>query len=233
MALFITHDMPGPQWQLALPSSGLGTFALTGWNSDDPDGGVPGQVVEVLARSLSRFGRATFPCARASATDSPGWQRQDSDFVARYRIGSILGRVPARLAARGPVDLALLSTTSEQAIRGLFDDPDYPWWNQAQFVLMSPADAPPPDFDRIAFDPAMLFERDWSEEFARSQPLGVQAILRPGVDGDVAGLLYASPAIRDRFEAILSACADESGTSLKHVSEAEFIAALAASPAGR
>ena len=229
MRLFITHDTPGPQWQLGSLSPTLGTFALIGWSSDGLEGGAPEQVVNVLARSLAAFGRVTFACSTISFADTPGWQMQGSDFVSRYRTRSVLGRMAARFSARAPVDLTLLSTITEQAVRRLFNDAEYPWWNQSQFVLLSSAGASPPDFDKTAFNPAALFEGEWSEGFGNLQPLGVRAILRPGVDGDVAGLLYASSEARDRFEAILSRSAEEFGMSLRYVNETEFIEALGSS----
>jgi hypothetical protein len=233
MRLLITHDAPGPQWQLGCPSLELGAFALIGWNSDEREDGVPEPVVNVLAKSLAAFGRVTFACSTVSVADTAGWQKQGDDFVARYRTRSGLGRMAAQLLARAPVDLTLLSTTSEQAVRRLFDDAGYPWWGQGQFAFVSPPDAPLPDFDKIGFDPAALFERDWAEAFARLRPLGGQAILRPGVDGDVAGLLCPSSAVRDRFEAILTRSAAEFGLSFQSVSEAEFAEGLAASAPGQ
>ena len=230
MRMFVTHDSPGPQWQLGSPPSEPGAFALIGWDSDELKGGVPERVVNVLARSLAAFGRVTFACSTVSAADMPGWQTQGGDFVARYRTRSVFGRMAARLSARAPADLVLLSTAAERTVRCLFDDAGYPWWNQAQFALISSASASSPDFDKIAFNPADLFEREWSEGFGSLQSLGVQAILRPGVDGDVAGLLCASSQVRDRIEATLSHCAREFGMSLQYVSEAEFAEALATSP---
>lgn len=232
MRLFITHDTPRPQWQLGSPSPELGAFALIGWNSNKREGGVPERIVYVLATSLAAFGRVTFACSTISATGAAGWQMQGSDFVSRYRIRSVLGRMAARVSAGAPIDLVLLSTTDEQTVGRLFDDAGYPWWSQSQFVLVSPADASPPDFDKVAFNPATLLECELLEGFGSLEPLGVQAILRPGVDGDVAGLLCASSEVRDRFEAILSRYAQEFGVSLQFVSEAEFVEGLASSPPG-
>jgi hypothetical protein len=229
MRVFITHDPPGPQWQLGSPSPELGAFALIGWDSDEVEGGVPERIVNVLAGSLAAFGRVTFACSTVSAPDTPGWQLQGSDFIARYRTRSVLDRIAARFSVRAPGDLVLLSTTREHAVRRLFDDAGYPWWNQAQFALISSAGEPSPDFDKIAFDPAALFEREWSDGFGSLRRLGVQAILRPGVDGDVAGLLCASSELRNRFEAILSRCAENFGMSLQYLSEAEFAESLASS----
>jgi hypothetical protein len=229
MRIFITHDAPGPQWQLGSP--GLEAFALIGWGSDEVEGGVPERVVNVLARSLAASGRVTFACSTTSATDAPGWQVEGSDLVARYRTRSVLGRMAAQFSARAPVDLVLVSTTAERTVRRLFNDAGYPWWNQAQFALISSASAPSPDFDKFAFDPAKLLQSEWPQSLGDLQPLGVQAILRPGVDGDVAGLSCASREIRDRFEAILSRSAEEFGMSLRYVSETEFAGAISSSAA--
>jgi hypothetical protein len=226
MRIFITHDAPGPQWQLGSPPSDLGAFALIGWEADEVEGGVPERVVNVLARSLAASGRVTFACSTISATDAPGGQGQGRDFIARYRTRSVLGRMAAQFSARAPIDLVLLSTTTEQTVRRLFNDAGYPWWNQAQFALISSAGAPSPDFDKVAFDPARLLQGEWPQSLGGLQPLGVQAILRPGVDGDVAGLSCASREIRDHFEAILSRSAEEFGMSLQYVGETEFAQAL-------
>lgn len=228
MRLFITYDAPGLQWQLGSPPPDPAAFALIGWADAQDDGGVPAWIVDVLASSLAAFGRVTFACSTISVADASGWQMQGPDFVARYRIRSALGRMVARLSARAPADLKLMSTTAAQKVRRLFSDAGYPWWNQAQFALMSAAGAPPPDFDAV--DLADLFAREWPDGWDRLQSLGVQAMLRPGVDGDVAGLLCASREFSDRFEAVLARSADAFGVSLRHVGELAFAAALAASP---
>jgi hypothetical protein len=230
MGLFITYDAPGPQWRLGPPPAERDTFALIGWTADAREGGVPGAVVDVLARSLTAFGRVTFACSTISTADSGKWQMHGSDFVARYRAGSLFHRMAGRFSSRAPHDLVLLSTVSEQAARQLFDDAGYPWWGQGQFALMSSDAASPPDFAKVAFDPATLLEGEWPEDFEELQPLGVQAMLRPGVDGDVAGLLCASRDIRDRFETILARAAQDFGISLRQVSEAEFSTGLASPP---
>jgi hypothetical protein len=232
MRVFVTHDTPGPQWQLGSPSPELGAFVLIGWDCNERDGGVPEKIVAVLAAALSAFGRVTFACSAVSAPDAPGWTLRNGDFVTRYRARSVMDRMAARLSAGASSDLALLSTVAGRSVAGLFDDAGYPWWNQSQFVLVSPADAAPPDFDQIGFDPATLLESGWLQRLPMLATLGVQAILRPGVDGDVAGLLCTSTEVRDRFEAILSRCAREGDVALQVVSADRFGDGLASSPAG-
>ena len=232
MRVFVTHDTPGPQWQLGSPSPELGAFALIGWDANGRDGGVPERIVDVLAASLSAFGRVTFACSAAAADDAPGWRLRDGDFIGRDRARSVMGRMAARWSAASPGDLVLLSTVTRQSVARLFDDAGHPWWNQSQFALVSVADAVPPDFERIGFDPATLLQSGWLECLHTLAPLGVQAILRPGVDGDVAGLLCTSSAVRDRFEVIISRCAQEADVALQFVGAETFSEALASSPAG-
>src|SRR4029079_598060 len=64
-------------------------------------------------------------------------------------------------SSRAPVDLPLLSTDAEATIRRLFDDPGYPWWAQSQFAVLSQSGASSPEFDKIEFNPAALFNREW------------------------------------------------------------------------
>jgi hypothetical protein len=232
MRVFVTHDTPGPQWQLGSPSPELGAFALIGWDANARDGGVPERIVDVLAASLSAFGRITFACSAVSADDAPQWTLRDGDFVTCHRPRSVAGRMAARLSAGSPSDLVLFSTMAKESVARLFDDAGYPWWNQSQFVLLSLADAAPPDFDQIEFDPAGLLGSGWLECLHLLARFGVQAILRPGVDGDVAGLLCTSTAVRDRFEAMLSRCAGNGDVALQVVSGEEFSEGLASSPAG-
>src|SRR3569833_1519772 len=127
MCLFGTHEVPGRQWQLGSPSVALGSFALIGWTTDNVRGRVPGPVVAALSRTLSEYGRVTFPCSTVSASHARTWQRQGDDFVVRYRTRSFLGRILAHLSSGSPADLILLSTVREGPLRQLFDDPGYPW----------------------------------------------------------------------------------------------------------
>jgi hypothetical protein len=210
----------------------VGAFALLGWSSDDPEGGVPERIVNVLARSLSAFGRVTFPCSTIFVSDAREWQMHGSEFVARYRIHSALGRIASQFSRRAPVDLTLLSTLAEREVRRLFNDPDYPWWNQGQFALISPPDVSPPELEKIAYDLTALFGLKWCEGLSSLGPVGVVAILRPGVDGDVAGLICASWEMRDRFEGILSRHAHASSVPIQYVSESELMKGLASSPPG-
>ncbi len=226
MQLFITHDPPGTHWQLDAPPPSAGAFVLIGWSGEADGGGVPAPVADVLALTLAACGRMTFACSTAAAAHTPGWQALGRDFVARIRARSALGRILARLSGRAPADLVLLSTTEASTVRHLFDDGSYPRHAQAQVVLLSPADAPPPVYEAIASHPAALFS--WLGGAEGLSRAGVQAMLRPGVDGDVAGLFCASREVREIFEMALSGPAQARGMPLQYVSEARLMSELGA-----
>lgn len=82
-----------------------------------------------------------------------------------------------------------------------FDDAGYPWWLQGQVLLLSPPDAAPPVIERHQL--LDLFEEDWSREVATLAAAGVAGIVRPGVDGDLAGLLSFTTGFEDALLAAL------------------------------
>ena len=54
-------------------------------------------------------------------------------------------------------------------------------------VLLSEPDAPPPEIDEESL--LALFGEEWTKRATSLAPAGIEGIVRPGVDGDVAGLL--------------------------------------------
>jgi hypothetical protein len=69
-----------------------------------------------------------------------------------------------------------------------FDDAAHPWSMQGQVLLISaPADAPPPEIDRKQL--RALLENEWGDAADALSAPGVIGVVRPGVDGDLAGLL--------------------------------------------
>ena len=84
-------------------------------------------------------------------------------------------------------DISLMSTRRPETAMRLFDDAGLPWWLQGQIVLLSGPDASPPDIDDETL--LTLFGEEWTSHAASLAPIGIKGIVRPGVDGDVAGLL--------------------------------------------
>lgn len=154
-------------WQLGVLPPSMGRMMLIGWKKDpEPvDAGVPEDVAAVVARALTSIGRVTFPSSAVHAPAGGGW----SPFK------------------RGPGSADLLSTTDPQTVMQAFDDAAHPWWMQGQVLVISAPSVPSPEIDRKHL--RALLENDWSGVADALSPPGVIAVLRPGVDGDLAGLL--------------------------------------------
>jgi hypothetical protein len=80
-----------------------------------------------------------------------------------------------------------MSTTDPQTLMQAFDDAAHPWSMQGQVLLISaPAEAPP-GIDRKQL--RALLENEWGDAADALSAPGVIGVVRPGVDGDLAGLL--------------------------------------------
>jgi hypothetical protein len=82
---------------------------------------------------------------------------------------------------------------------------EYPWWNQAMPILLSAPASPPPDIDRPLFFDLLRDPHgaQWPDHCGRLAPIGVLAVLRSGVDGDLCGLFTPSHRERAPFLAAL------------------------------
>ena len=154
-------------WQLgALPPS-IGRMMLIGWKKDpEPvDGGVPEDVAPLLARAFTSIGRVTFLSSAMHASTAGGWWP--------------MKRAP------GPAELT--STTDPQTLMQSFDDAAHPWSMQGQLLLISASAEAPPEIDRKQV--RALLENAWRDAAEALSAPRVIGVVRPGVDGDVAGLL--------------------------------------------
>ena len=149
-------------------------MVLIGWKKDpEPvDGGVPDDVAPVLARAFTSLGRVTCLSSAVHASTGGGWWFK---------------RAP------GPADL--MSTTDPQIVVHAFEDGTHPWWMQGQVLLISAPAGPPPGIDRKQL--LAVLENEWSETADQLAALGVIGVVRPGVDGDLAGLFTLTADARD------------------------------------
>jgi hypothetical protein len=218
--LLFCDDASGPHWQLGSLPPPSGAFVLVGWTMEDAAGDVPpARVARAVARALARYGRATFPCSSVSA-DGPGdWRPWQDDLVSSVTLAR--GGIRLRDWVRPP-QLPLRSTIRETSALGLFDDPFYQWWNQTQFTLVSHQNAPPPKVSDAAASLAELFTPRWATTISTMQRRGVDAILRPGVDGDVIGCICSSEQARREFEQSLELAAGDFELGCRLVREEEF-----------
>jgi hypothetical protein len=126
------------------------------------------------------------------------------------------------------------ATRQPDVAAGAFDDPGFPWWLQGQALLLSDPNADPPDIDEPTL--LALLEEDWARRAAALEARGVQGVVRPGVDGDVAGLLALSDPFDARLIESMEREARHAGMALAIVSESalgEEPSADSPSPAGR
>ena len=181
-------------------------MTLIGWHEDPRrhDGGLPTHVATVLARALTAVARVTFPCSATTPPGPGGWSPSGERLVRGLVTSRLSGRVAAFLKGQSR-QVALVSTRDPRTVAAAFDDGEYPWWLQGQALLLSGRDAVPPEIDWEALL-ALLGER-WSTEAVARTDAGLIGVLRPGVDGDVAGLLSLTP---DFEESVLAALEPES-----------------------
>ena len=193
-SIFASPGAHGPQWQLGVLPPVAGRFTLIGWSGPDAqiEGGVPEEVARVLSRAFVSVARVTFPCSFVGAVPPSDWSPWDGDVVRVLTVKGLVARIAAKLKGT-PADITLISTRQPETAIRLFDDAAFPWWLQGQVVLLSAADAPPPDVGAETL--VALFDVEWTMHAAPLARVGVEAIVRPGVDGDVAGLLALSDAL--------------------------------------
>jgi hypothetical protein len=198
-SIHVCADAPADSdtpFQLRAPPRGDGSLVLMAWNAEPAplDSGVPGIVAQVLARALAATYRITFATDLTPDRDASHWTPQGDAQVRLLRPSGVLHRVDA-LLQRGPPSVLLASTRDPSTVRTLFDVAGYPWELQAMPVLLSARDAAPPDIGYAAFVDVLgdAEGRDWPRQRVLLHDGGVQAVLRPGVDGDLGGL-FTPPA---------------------------------------
>ena len=166
---------------------------------------MPIDVAMVMARAFTSVARVTFLCTSESDGVTDGWTQLGEEFVRTMRKSGLAGFI-RRFIDRIPRNAALMCTRRPEIVLRLFDDPAFPWWMQGQVVLLSTPEAGPPELDS-EFLISLVDKDDWSNQEKILSEAGILGIVRPGVDGDVAGLL----SLASSFEPIvLSALEEES-----------------------
>ena len=215
------RDARGAQWQLGPLPPTHGRLTLIGWSqhAETRDGGVPEEVARVLARALTSIARVTFPSSLTKPVATDGWSPLGDDLV-RLVAGSGIGERFVATLSGTPSGIALLSTRRPETAMRLFDDEGFPWWLQGQIVLLSKPDAAPPDVGEEAL--LGLFEDDWTDGAGSLTQVGIEGFVRPGVDGDVAGLLTLTDAFEEVVLAALERETRDAGFEWAPLSESAF-----------
>ena len=186
-SILICRDAHAPHWQLGPLPPDDGRLTLVAWTlGATGDGGVPADVRAVLARSWTSIARVTFPSSVPGLTATDAWSRSDVGMIRTLSARGIVDRTLARLRG-APAHATLVSTRDPDIAIRIFEDAGFPWWLQGQVVLLSDPDADPPAVDEPTL--IALFENDWARRAAALGSIGVEGVVRPGVDGDVAGML--------------------------------------------
>jgi hypothetical protein len=225
-SLFACRDPRGAQWQLGPLPPAHGRMTLVGWSQSPPppDGGVPPAIARVLAGALTTAACVTFPSSLAYPGAGSAWSEIGGDHFRLLTAAGVGSRIAAKLRGTPP-DITLVSTRGPDTTLRLFDDEGFPWWMQGQIVLLSPPDSPPPGCDEQQL--LALFDNDsWTAHAAALAADRVEAIVRPGVDGDVAGLLAFSESFEREVLAALEREARSLGAAWAIVPEQLFAAKL-------
>jgi hypothetical protein len=222
-SIFACRDARGPQWQLGPLPPPTGRLTLVGWSQTPAprDGGVPEDVARVLARAFTSTARVTFPCSFVNTGAAASvWSPLDGDHV-RALTGKGIGKRIVAKVKHAPPDITLMSTRRAQTAMRLFDDAGFAWWLQGQVVVLSAPAAPPPDVNQAEL--LSLFDEDWARRAASLAGLDVHGVVRPGVDGDVAGLLSLTQPFSERVLGALEHEARTEGFEWDVVSEEAFV----------
>ncbi|MBL8251624.1 MAG: hypothetical protein JNK31_08150 [Candidatus Competibacter sp.] len=223
-AILVCREPRGARWQLGdLPL--IGECALLGWRLAvaPAEAGVPAEVAKMIAGALTATFRVAFACSKSLRPRGTGWIEGEAGDWACVSGGG--GRFKAFWRRESTTPVLLATRRSEIASR-LFDDPVYPWWLQGQVALLWTADAPLPAAESIAW--ATLLDEGW---ISRATALGAQGAVRPGVDGDVAGLWVTRSALMAQLLNTLEERAGAAGFAYQVLSEEAFAQALAADAA--
>jgi hypothetical protein len=197
-SLLVCRDARAAHWQLGPLPPARGRLTLVAWSqrATTRDSGVPRDVAGILAHSWTSLARVTFPSSPIGITATEAWSPSDVGLIRALAAQGTLERTLAYVRG-APVGATLISTRQADIATRVFEDAGFPWWLQGQAVLLSDPDADPPDIDEPNL--LALFEDDWADRAATLAGIGVLGVVRPGVDGDVAGLLALSGAFDTRL----------------------------------
>jgi hypothetical protein len=177
----------------------------------------------VLARGLTAVARLTFPSSAIDVPVGEAWSAHGDDMVRQLTSHGAGGHAKAIFNGR-PKKVVLVSTRAPATVMTAFDDAQYPWWLQGQVLMLSAVDEPPDvDLEKLF----AYFDKEWTRQAAALSAHGLVGMMRPGVDGDVAGLLALEAALDPAFLGRLEHETRLAGLGWEVVDERTFAAGLA------
>jgi hypothetical protein len=203
MQLFAVHDACASHWRLGPLPPPVGRIAVVGWAADsraEESEDLLSSVAVPLAAALVACARVTFLGDVDEAPLTGAWAARGSDLVREIPRTDWREWVESAAERLGfPTRLALVCSRRAAAVSAAFDSEAAPWWGQGQILLLSEPNAAPPSIERI--DLRALCSDAWTTHVTALGP-GIFGAVRPGVDGDVAGVFTLDDA---RERAILDA----------------------------
>lgn len=185
---------------------------LVGWSLlDKVDAGVPAYAASVVASALTALYDVSFPTATEPLLDRTGR-------ALEIQSASLWNR------ALGRGKQWLVTTRDPLLVQAAFDDEHFPWWHQGQVLLLSNEGT---SIDAAASLMRSLLQNPPRVSRSVLHQHHIEALVVPGVDGDVIGIRTASETTRQAcFDAIGDA-ATRTGVALRTVNESDFSGALA------
>lgn len=184
-------------WQLGKLPPDEGTILLIGWRlfPRSVDGDVPQQVASVIANALTSAVKVSFP-----SVDLVGRYGQNNGFpqtsVSALRSTGIAEGIKFLLSGT-PRTISLFTTEDAATLMHLFTDSAFAWHTQGQIALLWPANGNVPVLSREEL--LSLISDEWAQNTAELRQRGIVGAIRPGVDGDVLGVLVFD----EQFAAVL------------------------------
>jgi hypothetical protein len=155
--------------------------------------------------------------------DLLGWieARRRVDAGVPPDVASVLARAltdVARVAVVTDAPLVLRWAGPPSIVEAAFDDAHLPWWLQGQIFVLAALDEEPPELD-----PAQVLTwRDDAWTRLAAAHTRVRGLVRPGVDGDVAGIWTRDAKLREKLLAALDHRAQEAGRRWLDLDESAF-----------
>lgn len=208
--LTFIHRPVRSYWGLGPLPVPAGDMVVVGWELPvaPVDDGMPEEVAPIISEALTANARVTFLSSEHPPGPGDRWVESRDDLVRTIPTASLADRVRLRMA-RLPPSLTQVSSRAPATVAGLFDDPGFPWWMGVSAALLSPASDPPPLLDGAKL--LALMDDGWATTAASLRDVGVDAVIRAGVDGDVIGVLSLRPGHQTSLLSSFRAAAERAG----------------------
>ena len=210
-------------WQLGNLSGTPPPVLLLGWKSsiDAIDEGLPSDIREILAKTM--LSQASVVCLVPNAVKRTGpGSRIATRQQNRLASGWLGDRVRDALGVGRP-DVTVSSPRDWQHLTEILDEGYCAWWLQNQFLALFNLAEPVPDLGADQTD--KLLSDNWADA-VMDLGAGCAGVIRPGVDGAVAGFVSGQEGFERQFLRALEGVASELGGSVRCVSETELARAI-------